>query len=342
MNAETDVQTSRREIEAGQGPLKVDPDLEVVPGLSRVRQIFVNLYFYGEPGGGDRSWVLIDAGLPYLGSQIVNAAAKRFGPGARPAAIILTHGHFDHVGALPELAWRWDVPVYAHELERPYLSGKASYPPPDPAVGGGAMSFLSRFYPRGPIDLGDRLRTLPADGSVPEMPGWRWIHTPGHTAGHVSLFRDSDRTLIVGDAFVTTKQESAIDANLQLRARVRRPPAYYTPDWRTAGRSVELLADLHPETVATGHGRPMRGEEARRELESLARDWQREAVPRWGRYVNQPALTDATGPVWTPPPVLDPQLVALAALGAVGLGLWGLRAMRSPSQSWSSEDMRHG
>ena len=42
------------------------------------------------------------------------------------------------------------------------------------------------------------------------MPGWRWVHTPGHTAGHVSLFRDADRTLIAGDAFVTTKQESAL------------------------------------------------------------------------------------------------------------------------------------
>jgi glyoxylase-like metal-dependent hydrolase (beta-lactamase superfamily II) len=39
------------------------------------------------------------------------------------------------------------------------------------------------------------------------MPGRRWLHTPGHTAGHVS-FRDHDRCLIVGDAFVTTKQES--------------------------------------------------------------------------------------------------------------------------------------
>jgi hypothetical protein len=39
------------------------------------------------------------------------------------------------------------------------------------------------------------------------MPGWRWMHTPGHTEGHVCLFRNSDRTLIAGDAFTTTKQE---------------------------------------------------------------------------------------------------------------------------------------
>ena len=57
------------------------------------------------------------------------------------------------------------------------------------------------------------------------MPGWRWIHTPGH----VSFFRDADRTPIVGDAFVTTRQDSALAA-VMLPQYVRRPPAYYTPD----------------------------------------------------------------------------------------------------------------
>lgn len=329
MSADTEVQTPRSSVEAGQSSSRGDPDYEVAEGVFRVRQLFVNLYFHGEPGAGDREWVLIDAGLPYFEEQLIEAAAERFGPGSRPKAIILTHGHFDHVGALPDLARRWDVPVYAHELELPYLSGRSSYPPPDPAVGGGLMSMVSRFYPRGPIDLGDRLQTLPVNHDVPEMPGWRWLHTPGHAPGHVSLFRDSDRTLIVGDAFVTAKQESALDSNIFQCAYVRRPPAYYTPDWRAAGRSVELLAGLHPETAATGHGRPMRGPELRRELEELARDWQKLAVPPWGRYVNQPALTDARGVAWTPPPVVDPQLVALAGISAVGLGLWWLRSKLS-------------
>ena len=66
-----------------------------------------------------------------------------FGHGNRPAAILLTHGHFDHVGALKTLAEEWDVPVYAHTLELPYLTGRSSYPPPDPSVGGGAMAAMS-------------------------------------------------------------------------------------------------------------------------------------------------------------------------------------------------------
>lgn len=287
---------------------------EVAAELICVPQSIVNLYFYGEPHAEDRSWVLIDAGVWPSGDAIVEAAAKCFGSRARPSAIILTHGHFDHVGALPELAERWDVPVYAHELEMPYLNGQSPYPPPDPAVGGGAMSFLSRLYPRGPIDLGSRLRPLPADGSVPGMPGWRWIHTPGHTAGHVSLFRESDRTLIAGDAFVTQKQESAW-AVLTRHPEVRRPPAYYTTDWDLARHSVETLLRLRPQIAATGHGVPMSGEKLQQQLETLVCEWDRLAVPAHGRYIHHPAVTDRRGLVSVPPPVIDYQLLALAGLG---------------------------
>ncbi len=292
--------------------------LEVTPDLACLQLSIVNVYFFGAPNAADRSWVLIDAGLAFSGSWIHQAAVERFGAGSRPAAIVLTHGHFDHVGALPDLADRWDAPIYAHELELPYLTGQSSYPPPDPAVGGGAMSFLSRFYPRGPVELGDRVRLLPADGTVPGMAGWRWIHTPGHTAGHVSFFRDADRTLVAGDAFVTVKQESAL-AVLTQQQEVRRPPAYYTSDWQAARRSIETLAQLRPSVAATGHGRPMYGERMRQELAELLRNWDQLALPSQGRYLRRPAVTDQHGVVSLPPAVPDPQLMALAGIGLAAL-----------------------
>ncbi len=298
----------------------------VVDELAYLRTSIVNVFFYGPPGAGDRGWVLIDAGMYGSSRSIVDAAARRFGSGARPAAIVLTHGHFDHVGALPDLAEEWDVPVYAHELELPYLTGRSPYPPPDPTVGGGAMAALAFLYPRGPIDLGNRVRTLPGDGTVPEMPGWRWIHTPGHTAGHVSLFRDSDRTLIAGDAFVTTKQESLM-AVLAQRPEIHGPPAYYTTDWDAARRSVESLAALEPRLVATGHGKPLFGLAMLAGLRNLARDFDRLAVPESGRYVHQPAVTDARGVVSVPPAVPLPTPTLLLTLGAgfaTGLALQGL------------------
>ena len=139
------------------------------------------------------------------------------GQTGRPSAIILTHGHFDHVGSLEMLAAEWDVPVYAHRLEHPYLNGTISYPPADPSVGGGLMALLSPFYPTSPIDVSPWLQALPDDHSIPGMPGWHWLHTPGHSPGHVSLWRNADRLLIAGDAFVTTKQESVCAAVTQAR-----------------------------------------------------------------------------------------------------------------------------
>ena len=286
----------------------------VAPDLACLRTVIVNLFLYGRQGAPSGSWVLIDAGLPGSATWIIGATEERFGPRTRPAAIVLTHGHFDHVGALHALLEKWDVPVYAHRLELPYLTGRSAYPPPDPTVGGGSLAVLSRFYPRGPYNFGDRIQPLPADGSVPGMPGWRWIHTPGHTPGHVSFFRDSDRTLIAGDAFVTTKQESAIAALTQ-RPEIHGPPAYFTPDWFSARRSVELLAALEPWRVATGHGPPLEGEEMLEGLRRLARDFDRLALPQRGRYVRQPAVADEEGVVSLPPPVPDPMPRLLLGVG---------------------------
>ncbi len=194
---------------------------EVLPDVAYQRLAIVNVVYHGGPGASE--WVLVDAGVMGSAKAIRRAAAKRFGDESRPAAIVLTHGHFDHVGALEELAADWDVPVYAHALEAPYLNGGASYPPPDPSVGGGMMARLSPLYPRGPVDVSDRLVELPRDGSLPSMPGWRWIHAPGHTPGQVALWRASDRTLIAADAFVTTAQVSAYAVAL-LKPEIHGPP----------------------------------------------------------------------------------------------------------------------
>ena len=244
------------------------------------RQIaIVNVMFVGPPNAGDGGWMLIDTGIPGSAADIRSAAKARFGGSGRPAAILLTHGHFDHVGSLETLAEERNVPVYAHTLEHPYLNGTMSYPAADPSVGGGLIALLSPLFPTRPIDVRPRLRALPEDQSVPGMPGWRWIHTPGHTPGHISLWRERDRMLIAGDAFITTKQESAYAAVAQT-PEMHGPPAYFTPDWDRARDSVQRLAALSPETAVTGHGQAMRGPQMRAALSELARRFDEVAVPK--------------------------------------------------------------
>lgn len=260
---------------------------QVAPDVAYKRLAMVNVAFVGRPASTPAylgEWVLVDAGLPGAAPLIMRSAEAHFGHIIPPLAIVLTHGHFDHVGALQELAERWTIPIFAHELELPYLNGTASYPPPDPSVGGGLLSLTSRLYPRGPVDVSEWLHALPADGAVPGMPGWRWIHTPGHSPGHVSFWRESDRTLIAGDAFITTKQESAYAVATQ-RPELHGPPRYLTTDWEAARESVRRLAALGPELVVTGHGRALAGEEMRNALGVLAREFDRVARPEKGRYV---------------------------------------------------------
>jgi glyoxylase-like metal-dependent hydrolase (beta-lactamase superfamily II) len=137
----------------------------------------------------------------------------------------------------------------------------------------------------------------------------------------VSFFRDADRALIAGDAFVTTKQESAL-AVLTQRPELHGPPMYFTPDWESAWRSVKALAALEPQLAVTGHGQPMRGPQLAADLHDLARDFDVRAMPSHGRYVGRPAVTDERGVVSVPPAPPDPMPKILLGVGAaVALGM---------------------
>jgi glyoxylase-like metal-dependent hydrolase (beta-lactamase superfamily II) len=286
-----------------------------------LRTMMVNVYLIKE----GTSWVLVDAGLRGYANSIRSAAREFVGSDAPPVAIVLTHGHFDHVGSLEALLETWNVPVFAHPLERAYLTGRSSYPPPDPLVGRGSMALLSRLYPRGPIDISSRLQRLADGKGLPGLGGWQWLPTPGHTAGHVSLYRERDRVLIAGDAVTTTKQESMVAVATQ-RAELHGPPAYFTQDWRASGDSVGRIAALEPEVLATGHGEPQSGPAMRRQLRELAARFAEREVPRFGRYSQRPAVTDEQGIVSLPP---DPLPKVAAGLLVAAVVAWGLAQTRS-------------
>jgi glyoxylase-like metal-dependent hydrolase (beta-lactamase superfamily II) len=236
--------------------------------------------------GNSKEWILVDTGLENSADFILKSAKEHFGKNSRPKAIILTHGHFDHIGSVAQLADLWDVPVYAHELEIPYITGEKNYPQADPTVDEGLVAKMSPAFPHKSINLGYRAVALPPNRDVPGMAGWRWMHTPGHTEGHISLFRDSDRTLIAGDAFTTTKQES-FSSVLTQDEQVNGPPAYLTTDWENAKKSVEKIRNLNPSLAILSHGLPMRGEELTRHLDMLVNHFDEIAVPEQGQFINE-------------------------------------------------------
>jgi len=258
---------------------------EITPDILILQFRVVNAFMVSNPNKKSE-WFLIDTGLENSADYILKMAEKRFGEKTRPQAIILTHGHFDHVGSLIKLSNYWDVPVYAHESELPYITGKKDYPVGDPSVGGGMVAQMSPTFPHTSIDIGYRANSLPSDQSIPGMHGWKWIPTPGHTEGHVALFREQDRIMIPGDAFTTLKQESLMSVMTQ-DEQISGPPAYLTTDWKAAERSVNLLRDLNPMLVLPSHGQPMKGDELSRHLDLLTNYFEEIAVPEQGRFVDQ-------------------------------------------------------
>lgn len=289
---------------------------EFASGVMRLPILFVNTYFVDIENG----WVLIDSGLPGAAGKIKSAAAARYGS-TPPRAIVLTHGHFDHASSARALAEEWSVPIYAHALEIPYLSGQSDYPPHDPTVGG-AIAFLSRAMPDKGLNLGEHLRALPDENEggeieIAELPGWKIFFTPGHAPGHVSLFREAGRVLLAGDAFATEDMDSWIGIATQ-KPQLARAGSPYNCDWQATEKSVQRLAALEPAAIGCGHGAPQSGAHLPADLHAFAATF---SAPAHGRYIPEPACTNESGVVSVPPPAPDSFPKIALALGAAALGV---------------------
>jgi len=212
------------------------------------------------------SFVLIDAGWASDLSRIERAAGSLCGADSRPAAILLTHCHPDHAGSALLLARAWGCSVFMHPDELPLATADfgamvASAGPLDRYVILPLMHAMGRRRREAMLatsSLGDVARTFEMGAGVPGLPGWECVPTPGHTPGHVSYFRPSDRVLITGDALVTLKVNSWAGLLLQ-RPGLSGPPWYTTWSPRAARKSIQRLAHLEPTVLAGGHSQPMTG-----------------------------------------------------------------------------------
>jgi glyoxylase-like metal-dependent hydrolase (beta-lactamase superfamily II) len=172
--------------------------------------------------------------------------------------MVLTHLHPDHSGATVRLAERWGQEACVHPDELPLAAGyQAAYAIP---LDRWLMPLIRRLPKRtrarsaAAADLTPVVQAFNPQTGIPELPDWAVIHSPGHTPGHISLYRRNDGLLITGDAVVTVDLNS-LTGILTGRQGVFGPPRYSTWDWAAAQRSIAALAGLEPRVLAPGHGR---------------------------------------------------------------------------------------
>jgi hypothetical protein len=120
------------------------------------------------------------------------------------------------------------------------------------------------------------------------------------------------RVLLAGDALATMNLDSWI-SNITEEQEFCSPPKPFTTDWQVAQRSIQLLANLEPNVVAAGHGKPISGVDTAQRLKEFARNFE---PPRKGRYANNPAIADERGVIAVPPPVTDTVKIAAGAIAA--------------------------
>ena len=197
----------------------------------------VNCYLVGD--------VLVDAGVRWSGPKLLRALKGR-----TVAAHMLTHAHPDHQGATHAVCTALGLPLWCHALEREAAeTGQvtAAYPEPQ-----SRMAKFQQKYLAGP---GHPVARTLAEGD--DVAGFQVVHVPGHTPGQIALWRESDGTLIAGDAAVGMNLVTTIPG-------IGLPLAVATVDMNEARRSVKKLADLGPARVAFGHGPLATGEAFRR------------------------------------------------------------------------------
>jgi hydroxyacylglutathione hydrolase len=140
-------------------------------------------------------------------------------------AILITHCHFDHIGAVAPVARETGAPVYCPRIEVPVLADIMSWVP----------------GPFGPFESYDADETV-AGGETLELAGFELdvISTPGHSPGHVTYSVRDEDAIFSGDVLF---QGSV--------GRVDLPGG----DWETLLASIRTLVDSHPPetTVYPGH-----------------------------------------------------------------------------------------
>jgi hydroxyacylglutathione hydrolase len=207
---------------------------EIAPGLHRLPLLpldNLNVYVIGN--------VLVDSGAVFTRRRLLRELARY------PLQVhVLTHAHPDHQGSSHALCAERGVPLWCGALDRAAVeSGSFSSVLPQPP------SFVTRMAAHLAGDTHEVGRTLEDGDSVGDF---EVLETPGHTPGHISLWRSKDRVVVLGDV--------AFNRNpVSFRPGLREP--FRSVTWNPAmnRESARRVAALRPSLICFGHGEPMNG-----------------------------------------------------------------------------------
>jgi glyoxylase-like metal-dependent hydrolase (beta-lactamase superfamily II) len=233
---------------------------EIFPFIYHVPLGYVHAYLIAEEDG----LTLIDSGMKGNDKKILRAISEL---GRKPEdlkTILITHHHSDHVGSLAALVKRSGATAWVHPLDARIVAGEQKRPSPNRAsIAGRILGPLISRLPQNnppPAKAGHQV----TDGeTVPVAGGVQAIHTPGHTAGHMSYLAPGHGSVLF-----------AGDAAAHGFGRLGKPLLIFTEDMDEVKRSIRKLAALEFETACFGHGGVVKGEahlEFKRYIERMAK-----------------------------------------------------------------------
>ena len=182
--------------------------------------------------------VLIDAATRQGERRIMRQIGER-----TVTAHALTHAHPDHQGSSHAICERLGIPLWCGQGDVPAMET------PGGVKGVQTPGWLGRLQARYWTGPPHPVARVLKEGD--EVAGFTVLETPGHTRGHVSFWRESDRVLIVGDVLNNMNVMTGIPG-------LHEPPARSTPDPARNRESARRLAALEPALTCFGHGAPLR------------------------------------------------------------------------------------
>ena len=205
---------------------------ELAPGLFQVKGLPPNAFNAYLMGG-----VLVDSATN-LGHRRILRELR----GHTVEAHALTHAHPDHQGSSRRVCEALGIPYWVGrgDADAARTGDMSTTMPASP------MSAFSRRAFGGPGRPVDR-ELVEGD----EVGGFRVLETPGHSPGHVAFWRETDRTLVLGDVVFGMNPFTGIPG-------LRPPFDFFTRDVAENRRSAQRLAELEPALVCFGHGPPLR------------------------------------------------------------------------------------